>query len=569
MNRLLTIFIVTTLVSPLGACGEQKESVPKVEKHASASSSAGVPAANDFYIKADECYKLLPKLRVPLYDLGIHQMIPYGKGEMKGQNIKLMSGAEVTGISGKWAVEMIRPPSRKSGNPTVLGWVQAVDLNEDGLCDGAVSQTYYGADYNLDAVGYQFSLVLHIRPGVADQDFVAIGGTVDMDENYYVSSEKAPDFNSRLADQIQVPGGHNDRALVLKIYPKSGGMPYILLPAYSGGHIVFDEKESQSNGHTNPSLDGWLNWDIIRWDPKLKKFRNVIKVDNPIFSPENAEYWSVLAWLAERYLDDGLQAFKTRQYATAETLLALAANTDPRNLDILTWRAHFAYASARYKEATALYEQVVLRDPYATAKPSLEQTYFDLGLSLEAQCWQQLRDRKPGDPQGCADPIFHPAQTAYQTYLKLAPNGARAAEVKQRLQAMQQGVFRPPVGDAELAASAQWVDKLAQVFAQATHRTSHREPRPVPTPETGQPQEAKQADIDQLNPADLRKIDQEINHLLQIKGLAFEQSRIDWMIAYKAKFPDADLNDMIARPTYYEALPWVKTWRKTYSNLPK
>ncbi|MEO6147064.1 MAG: hypothetical protein ABIT70_08445 [Sulfuriferula sp.] len=564
MNHLLTLFIIATLVSPLVACDEQGGAVPKVEKHASASSSAGVPAANDFYIKVDECYK---KNKMPIKT----------------------TESETTGLTGKWAVpisrDVIENIARDAGVEKKvyrewggnLGWSQFIDINNDGLCDYVETLPYTlirlainPDNPNPTANGY--ALVIHLHG--------------KKDSKKYYSSDVDSDlfdgpFDGIYTDSIELPGGNGDRAVVLKVYSRLGGMPYILIPRdglvrHSGSGVNFPEPQLDAKGirvgmdPVKPEFNGaGGGWDIIRWDPKLKKFRNVIKVDDPIFSPENAEYWSVLAWLAERNLDDGLQAFKARQYSTAETLLELAANTDPRNLDILTWRAHFAYASARYKEATALYEQVVLRDLYATAKPPLEQTYFDLGLSLEAQCWQQLRDRKPGDPQGCADSVFHPAQAAYQTYLKRAPNGARAAEVKQRLHAMQQGVFRPPVGDAELAASAQWVDKLAQVFVQATRRASHPEPRPVPTPETGQPQAAKQADVDQLNPQDLRKIDQEINHLLQIKGLAFEQSRIDWMIAYKAKFPGADLNDMIARPTYYEALPWVKTWRKTYSNLPK
>lgn len=585
MNHLPTLSIITSLVLSLSACGSQETPTLKVEKHTPTLTPEKGLAADAFYIKVDECYKMLPQLQEPLYDLGIHQMIPYGKGEMKGQNVKLMPGAEVVGISGKWAVEMNRPPSRKGGNPTVLGWVQAVDLNEDGLCDGAVSQVYYDSNsdsdynYNLDAVGYQLSLVLHIKPGLAHQDFVAIGGTADMDENYFATSSDT-NLQSYYMDNIQVPGGDNDRAVVLKIYPKSGGMPFILLPTYplvrySRSGVEFPEPEFNGEGafiRMEPTKVEWNGvgggWDIIRWDPKIKKFRNVIKRYDPIFSPENAEYWAVRAWLAERYLDDGLKAFKEREYSTAETLLELAASTDPRNLDILTWRAHFAYASARYKEAAAFYEQVVLRDQYATAKPPLDQTWFDLGLSYEAQCWQQVRERKLGDPQGCADQALNKAQAAYQTYLKLAPNGVRAAEVRQRLQDMQKGVFHTPVGDAELAASAQWVDKLAKVFVQASHGAARPE-APAPSAGTGPPQGAKQADVYDLNPADLKKIDKEIGHLLQMKGLSFEQSRIDWMIAYKAKFPEADLNDMIARPEYYEALPWVKAWRKAYSSVPK
>lgn len=577
MNRILTLLTLSVLILPLYACGKQEAPAPKanvaalktkanVAAPAPATAKEVIPAPDDFYMKVDACSKENPPL-----------------------NKKPKYQDAVVGLTGKWAVQ------------DNMGWEQSLDINDDGLCDYAISDyfSYTIRDYNRDANGYPFSLALRIRPGkdkkrietstvngkkieatYIDSPYVEIvgggggGGNAD-----YFATPSDTNLQSYYMDNIQVPGGNNDRAVVLKIYPKSSGMPFILLPTYplvqySRSGVEFPEPEFNDKGafiRMNRAKPEWNGagggWDIIRWDPKIKKFRDVLK-EGPIFSPENAEYWAVRAWLAERYLDDSLKAFKARESASADILLELAASTDPRNLDILTWRAHFAYASARYKEAAAFYEQVVLRDQYATAKPPLEQTWFDLGLSYEAQCWQQVRDRKLGDPQGCADQALNKAQAAYQTYLKLAPNGMRAAEVRQRLQDMQKGVFRTPVGDAELAASAQWVDKLAKAFVQAS-RGAARPEAPVPSAGTGQPQGAKQADVYDLNPADLKKIDKEIGHLLQMKGLSFEQSRIDWMIAYKAKFPDADLNDMIARPAYYEALPWVKAWRKAYSSLPK
>lgn len=571
MNRILTLLLLPALILPLYACGKQEAPAPKANVAAPAPATAKetVPASDDFYIKVDECYKELPHRRKKPY-------------------------SAVVGLTGKWAVQ--------DGD----AWKQSIDINDDGLCDSAISNyfSYTIYEYNRDANGYPFELLLRIRPGEDkyivertetqivdgkkrqvkigrwDRALVKVTGSGGgRNDDLIVSSEDVHSLNDAYADQIEVPGGDNDRAIVLKIYPKAGGMPYILLPTYplvahGRSGIDFPEPQFDVKGQlvdmdpAEPDLD-WGGWDIIRWDPSIKKFRNVLKRHDPIFSPENTEYWNVRAWLAERYLEDGLKAFKARGYSTAENWLELAADTDPRNLDILTWRAHFAYASGRFKEAAGFYDTIIQRDKYATDKPPLEQTYFNLGLSREAQCWEQLRDRNPGDPQGCSDEIFRKAQVAYQTYLKLAPIGERAAEVKKRLEDMRKGSFRQPVGDAELAASAQWLDKLAKVFVQASRGAARPEPRPVSSAETGQPQNTRQADPYTLTPSDLKKIDQEIARLLQKRGLRFEQSRIDWMIAYKAKFPDADLNDLIVRPEYYEAMPWVQAWRKTYSGLPK
>ena len=560
MNRILTLLLLPALILPLYACGKQAAPATPKAQPVQVAIAELVSHPDDFYIKEDACYR---KNKVP------------------------RKIAEADGLTGNWAVpirrDVIESIARGAGVQTKvfrewggnLGRSQSIDLNDDGLCDyvETLPYTFVRLAINPDnpfpqANGY--ALEMFLRASAKSKDYFSS----EVDSDLF-----GGEFDGFYADSVQIPGDDDDRAIVLKIYSKSGSMPYILIPrggavGHLGSDVQFPEPQFDAKGAlvgmdpAEPKHDSGGGWDIIRWDPKIKKFRNVIKHYDPIFSPENAEYWSVRGWLAERYLDDGLKAFKAREYSTAETLLDLAASTDPRNLDILTWRAHFAYASARYKEAAAFYEQVVLRDKYATARPPLEQTWFDLGLSYEAQCWQQVRERKLGDPQGCADQALNKAQAAYQTYLKLAPHGMRAAEVRQRLQDMQKGVFRTPVGDAELAASAQWVDKLAKAFVQASRGVARPE-APVPSTGTGQPQGAKQVDVFKLAPEDLKKIDKEIEHLLQMKGLAFEQPRIDWMIAYKAKFPDADLNDMIARPEYYEALPWVKAWRKAYSSLPK
>lgn len=559
MNRILTLLFLPALILSLYACGKQEAPAPKanVASPTSVSAKGVVTAPDNFYIKVDECYK---KNRLP----------------------RKIEDPEAAGLTGKWAVpigrDIIESKARGAGVETEvyrnwggnLGRSQSVDLNDDGLCDlvETLPYTLVRLAINPDntfpqANGYALAMYLRDK---------------EKSENYFSSDDYGSElFDDSLdgffADSIEVPGNDADRAVVLKVYPKMGGMPYILLPR-GGAGVVFPEPQFDAKGlltgmdPSEPQYDSG-GWDIIRWDPKIKKFRNVLKRYDSVFSPDNTEYWNVRAWLAERYLEDGLKAFTARQYSTAETKLQLAANTDPRNLDILTWRAHFAYASGRFKEAGGFYDSIIQRDKYATAKPPLEQTYFNLGLSREAQCWEQLRDRRPGDPQGCSDEIFRKAQAAYQTYLKLAPNGERVAEVKKRLADMQKGIFRKPVGDAELAASAQWVDKLAKVFVQASRGAARPEPQPAPSAETGQPQGARQATPYTLTPADLKKIDEDIQALLKKRGLRFEQSRVDWMIAYKAKFPGADLNDMIARPEHYEALHWVQAWRKTYSALRK
>lgn len=560
MNRISALLLLPLLTLPLYACGKQETPAPRgnVAAPTSVSAEGIVPAPDNFYIKVDECSK---KNRLP----------------------RKIEDSEATGLTGKWAVpisrDIIESKAREAGVKTEvfrnwggnLGRSQSVDLNDDGLCDlvETLPYTLVRLAINPDnsfpqANGY--ALVMYLRVAEKSKDYLS---SDDRESKHFDDS-----FEGFYANSIEVPGSDGDRAVVLKVYPKLGGMPYIVLPTRRGAGVVFPEPQFDANGlltgmePSEPQYDS-DGWDIIRWDPEIKKFRNIFKRYDPIFSPDNAEYWSLLAWLAERYLEDGLKAFKAREFSTAETILSLAADTDPRNLDILTWRAHFAYASGRFEEAAGFYDSIIQRDKYATAKPPLEQTYFNLGLSREAQCWQQVRGRNPGDPQGCSDEIFRKAQVAYLTYLKLAPNGERAAEVKKRLEDMRKGSFRQPVGDAELAASGQWLDKLAKVFVQASRGAARPEPRPVSSAETGQPQHTRQADPYTLTPSDLKKIDQEIARLLQKKGLRFEQWRIDWMIAYKAKFPDADLNDLIVRPEYYEALPWVQAWRKTYSGLQK
>ena len=172
---------------------------------------------------------------------------------------------------------------------------------------------------------------------------------------------------------------------------------------------------------------------------------------------------------------------------------------------------------------------------------------------------------------------------AYENYLKAAPQGERAAEARARLADIAKGVFREPQIDPDMARASDAIDRMAKAFARARReiwqQAQAREeaerakkaakPAAALDPETGQPVGAPTRDVFKLTPADLKMIDAEINQLLRQKGKTFVQSRIDWMVAYKAKFPQADLNDLIERPEHYEALPWVKKWRATYSELPR
>ena len=430
-------------------------------------------------------------------------------------------------------------------------------------------------------------------------------------------------------DNLPLPGTSNDHSIALKIYPKSGGMPYIVLPSYeitspnqgpdldtplSEDGSVLSSYEAPFGSARGPRLR------VYRWNPQIKKFQGFDPdfTGDPekqknwreyLFGKPNAEYWAVRAYIAERYLQDGLKAFKARNYTSASIMLELAASADPRNPDIRTWLGNLQYASAEFgrqgDRASDSFENAIawIRARNLPVPPTL---YFNLGLSYEAQCWIQMRDRQPGDKPGCRGaPISNAenapegkspaayAQEAYQNYLKVAPNGERAAEVKQRLADIARGSFREPVVDQDMAQSVAALDRFVKGYDQAQReiwqkaKTSEAtvaarmwqearaaaQAKPQPgaaiNPETGQPANAPTVDVYKLTSANLKKIDTEINRLLRSKGKSFPQNRIDWMVAYKAKFPSADLNDMIERPDYYEALPWVKTWRMTYGELPK
>ena len=143
MNRILTLLTLSVLILPLYACGKQEAPAPKanvaalktkanVAAPAPATAKEVIPAPDDFYMKVDACSKENPPL-----------------------NKKPKYQDAVVGLTGKWAVQ------------DNMGWEQSLDINDDGLCDYAISDyfSYTIRDYNRDANGYPFSLALRIRPG--------------------------------------------------------------------------------------------------------------------------------------------------------------------------------------------------------------------------------------------------------------------------------------------------------------------------------------------------------------------------------------------------------------------
>lgn len=132
MNRILTLLTLSVLILPLYACGKQEAPAPKanvaalktkanVAAPAPATAKEVIPAPDDFYMKVDACSKENPPL-----------------------NKKPKYQDAVVGLTGKWAVQ------------DNMGWEQSLDINDDGLCDYAISDyfSYTIRDYNRDANGY-------------------------------------------------------------------------------------------------------------------------------------------------------------------------------------------------------------------------------------------------------------------------------------------------------------------------------------------------------------------------------------------------------------------------------
>jgi putative transposase len=465
-------------------------------------------------------------------------------------------------------------------------WYQSLDLNDDGLCD-FVGTSFAGDQAN----GQQFKLYMRTGPG-----YDALSGNMASE---YFDSEDALDW--RHGGPMPLPGTRNDQFIVFKIDPKAGGMPYIVMPSYE-----FTRSREENYNSLKVDLDGeigsytfdsggWPGLYVYRWEPTMKKFRQVYDHGkdtreefeaNPqayFFGKATAEYWAVRAYLAERYLQDGLKEFKAHDYLRASLALEYATAADPRNPDLWAWLGNLEYASGHFKDA-ALHFETAIAWTHARNLPVPPTLYFNLGMAYESACWNEMQDRREGDKPGCEERMSRRARAAYEAYLKAAPQGERTAEVRQRLADMARGVFREPVVDQAMAGSAGALDRMAAAYAQAQREMfqaakakedaaeaakAKQKPTAALDPETGQPRGAPTADVFKLTAADLKKIDDEIHRLLRQKGKTFPQSRIDWMVAYKAKFPQADLNDMIDRPEYYEALPWVKKWRETYRELSR
>ena len=485
-------------------------------------------------------------------------------------------------------------------------WHQSLDVNDDGLCD-YLTTTFSGRD----SWGQGFSIALRESSGTSlEKNFGPLPGESDSAEDklkYFVDGASLP---SRLGGPMPLPGTENDQTIVYRIHPKGGGTPYIVVPGYDytsgmssvGADIwlTYGTDPAKKDGGYEYSRASFPYLYVFRWDPAIKKFREIkfISSSEPspdegpvsdahlelLFGARTAEYWSVRAYIAERHLQDALKAFKARDFTSASLWMGYAAAADPRNPDIWGWKGALEYASGRFKDAASNYRDAIdwTRVRNLTVPPIL---YFNQGMAYEAACWNEVQDRREGEKPGCDQyHLDQSAVAAYEAYLKAAPNGERAAEARARLADIAKGRFREPQIDPEMARSADAIDRMAKAFAQARRemfqaakakeeaaeaaRQAQQKPAAALDPETGQPVGAPTRDVFKLTPADLKKIDTEINRLLRQKGKTFVQSRIDWMIAYKAKFPGADLNDMIERPEHYEALPWVRKWRATYSELP-
>lgn len=473
-------------------------------------------------------------------------------------------------------------------------WYQSLDVNGDGLCD-LLALAFSGRQ----SVGQQFSLHLRSKPGdIIDDAFV--WPPIENDSEHEYLNVRFPS----LGGPMPLPGSTgNDKTIVYRIHPKSGGTPYMVVASYHYAHgndihDVFPDIPEYEQGagfsllNSNPQL-----W-VYRWNPKTRKFEDLTSCCSPtdttdetreeLFGPASAEYWSIRAYIAERHLADALKSFKARNYTHASLLMDYANAADPRNPDIWGWKGALHYVSGEFKGpgdgAAYAYDQAIA---WTTVRnlPVQPILYFNQGLAYEAWCWKQIQDRREGEKPGCDDGTRQRAVRAYESYLKAAPNGERAVEARTRLADIAKGIFREPQTDPEMSRSADVIDRMAKSFARAQREiwqqaqakeeaerakdAIKQKPAASIDPETGQPVGAPTRDVFKLTPADLKKIDQEIARLLQKRGLRFEQSRIDWMIAYKAKFPGADLNDMIARPEDFEALPWVKKWRQTYGELPR
>ncbi|MFN3792894.1 hypothetical protein [Massilia sp.] len=480
-------------------------------------------------------------------------------------------------------------------------WHQSLDVNDDGLCD-YLATTFSGRS----SWGQGFGISLRKTPGTSlEKAFGPLPGESDSAEDkqkYFADGASLP---PRLGGPMPLPGTEYDKTIVYRIHPKDGGTPYIVVPSYdytsgmtamTGPDLMLDERDAKEGGgyeYRSYPASGLLLW-VFRWDPKIGKFKDLsagwtagdaFLEENRkwIFGPDTAEYWSVRAYIAERHLMDALKAFKAHDYTRASLLMGYANAADPRNPDIWGWRGALEYAGGRFKDAARYYAQAIAWTDVRRL-PVAPILYFNRGLALEAVCWNKVQDRREGEKPGCDEDTHQSAVAAYEAYLKAAPQGERAAEARARLADMARGVYREPRVDPDMPQASAAIDRMTKAFAQARReiwqqaqakeeaQRAQQEAKPKPTaldPETGQPVGAPTRDVFKLSPADLKTIDAEINRLLKQKGKTFVQSRIDWMIAYKAKFPAADLADMIDRPEHYEALPWVQKWRQTYNELPR
>jgi tetratricopeptide (TPR) repeat protein len=114
--------------------------------------------------------------------------------------------------------------------------------------------------------------------------------------------------------------------------------------------------------------------------------------------------------LAQRANDRGLQFYKEKQYAEAETQFTEALKLRPDFALAANNLGFVFYKQEKFKEAARWFENTIKIDP------SRAIAYLNMGDALA----------KSGEAEK--------AKKAYATYLELAPNGPNAGYVKQQLE---------------------------------------------------------------------------------------------------------------------------------------
>lgn len=447
---------------------------------------------------------------------------------------------------------------------------QSLDLDGDGVCDIAVR---FDND-ELSITGLTSSFLLQRpkdfakkNPKVGTSRFsktaiLALSEMEKTDSSYF---DIEGIFGAVDESDWFFPGvGDDDSSVIaMAFYSKLGGPPYIMTRgrARNSGTIQRLSDLTYDDDIGDVTLPAW---NVYRWDSKHARFRGATL----------QEAHAVRKFAADRWREYAQRMLSEHIFHKASLNIRYAQKAYTRD-----WRNYYIggvinFAGGQFEEAADDFETALDRRP-----PDPTNMLFNLGLSYEAKCWRQLAERAPGVQAKCDDETAKKARSAYERYLVAAPKGERVAEVKSRLADMNRSVYRTPSVDVEMSQMAQWTSQFSRAVTTAMAATRGvTMPPPSRTKAgdqqldpayTGQPANARVRDPYRLQPEDLRKIDTEITQRMRAKNANFTQDRIDWMIAYRAKYPDADLDDMIAQPQKYEALGWVKDWQQAYRATQK